>query len=253
EIAALTGLAKKNGLTLVFDAAHALGSSYHGKPIGSFGAAEVFSFHATKFVNTGEGGAITTNDDALAAKLRAERRFGFDNHEPTIDLGTNGKMAEICAAMGLTYLDSFDELRVANAATHAQYKTELSDIPGISLLPLDKTGACNHQYIVTTVDEALAGLSRDDLLRVLEAENILAKRYFYPGCHRIIAGKLPQNGNQLPVTERLTNSVLVLPGGASMKTGEIHRVCETIRLAASHGAEIHQVFTGSSSHKTVSK
>jgi dTDP-4-amino-4,6-dideoxygalactose transaminase len=239
DIAALSEIADRHGLALVFDAAHGLGSTYRGRPIGGFGVAEVFSFHATKFVNTGEGGAITTNDERLAARLRSERRFGFDSEEGPLDAGTNGKMAEICAAVGLTYLECFDQLIAANQATHRKYQDGLAGIPGVSILALDEGDRNNHQYVVTEIDESRAGLSRDELMRVLQADNILAKRYFYPGCHRTIPGRHGEAG-QLPVTEKLVGSVLVLPGGASISPDQVETVCETLRLAVENGDEIRQ-------------
>jgi dTDP-4-amino-4,6-dideoxygalactose transaminase len=91
---------------------------------------------------------------------------------------------------------------------------------------------------VTSVDEAQAGVTRDELIQILRAENILAKRYFYPGCRRLVPEADPGSSLPLPVTDRLLASVLVLPGGASMTSGDVQRVCEMIKLALSHSAEI---------------
>lgn len=239
DVARLQAIADRHGLALVFDAAHALGCSYQGRPVGGFGIAEVFSFHATKFVNTGEGGAITTNDDVFAGKLRAERRFGLENGDGVLDAGTNGKMAEICAAMGLTYLERFDELIAANESTHRHYESELTDIPGVLLLPAVRSEKSNYQYVVTMIDEYRAGISRDELMRVLHAENILAKRYFHPGCHRIVPGRNGDSG-ALPVTEKLVQTVLVLPGGASVRAEEVQGVCDTLRLAVRNAGEVRE-------------
>ena len=235
DIDALASIAKRHRLALLFDAAHAFGSSCGVRPIGGFGRAEVFSFHATKFVNTAEGGAITTNDDAFAARLRAVRDFGFDSNDQIVDVGTNGKMSEVCAAMGLTYLEALNELIAANQVTYRHYKAELAAIRGISLFPLETAGKSNYQYIVTVVDESITQISRDEILRVLQAENILAKRYFHPGCHRMMPGDAVQS---LPVTENLVRTVLVLPGGASIDSHEVHGVCETLALAVKHGSLI---------------
>jgi len=253
DIDALTAIAKRHRLALVFDSAHALGSSYRGRPIGGFGTAEVFSFHATKFVNTAEGGAITTDDDAVAARLRAARDFGFDADDRIVGVGTNGKMSEICAAMGLTYLESFDELIAANQATYAQYKADLADIKGISLLPLDTVEKCNYQYIVTVVDESITRISRDELLQVLQAENIFAKRYFYPGCHRMVptAPGGEDASERLSVTEKLARTVLVLPGGASIDNREVQGVCETLRFAVKYGTQIRNAFANCVGYKNV--
>src|SRR5688572_11324248 len=110
DIDGLTEIARHRKLKLLFDSAHAFGSSHRGRMIGSFGDAEVFSFHATKFLNSLEGGAVTTNDAELAQKLRLMRNFGFSTYDKTDSIGVNGKMNEISAAMGLTNLESMDEL-----------------------------------------------------------------------------------------------------------------------------------------------
>src|SRR3546814_14713893 len=101
--------------TTRFRSAHAFGSSYKGQSIGRFGACEVFSFHATKAFNTMEGGAVTTNDDELAEAMRLIRNFGFKGYDNVIHPGTNGKMIEVCAAMGLANLDGFDGVKIGRA------------------------------------------------------------------------------------------------------------------------------------------
>src|SRR4029079_16863711 len=109
NIARLVQIAQQHKLQIFFDTSHAFGWSYQGQMIGSFGNAEVFSFHATKFLNTFEGGAIVTNNDELAAKIRLMKNFGFSGYDNVIYIGTNGKMNEMCAAMGVTSLESLDE------------------------------------------------------------------------------------------------------------------------------------------------
>ena len=94
--------------------------------IGSFGDAEVFSFHATKFLNSGEGGAVATNDDALADRLRLMRNFGFAGYDQVVYVGTNGKMGELSAAMGLTSLDAIDEFIAENRRNHAAYFSRIT-------------------------------------------------------------------------------------------------------------------------------
>ncbi len=109
-VEALTEIAKRYNLSLFFDAAHAIGCTHRGRPIGSFGQAEVFSFHATKVVSSFEGGAICTNDSEIAEKLRLLRNFGFAGVDRVVSIGTNAKMNEICAAMGLTSLEALPEV-----------------------------------------------------------------------------------------------------------------------------------------------
>src|SRR3984957_10371338 len=141
DIDALETIARRRNLKLLFDAAHAFGCSYKGKAIGGFGHCEIFSFHATKFFNTFEGGAVVTNDDALAAKMRLMRNFGFSGYDNVIYVGTNGKMTEVCAAMGLTSLESVTEFMAINRRNHVAYTRGLSGIPGVSLMRYDETEA----------------------------------------------------------------------------------------------------------------
>lgn len=236
----LTEIAQRRGLKLMFDAAHAFGNSHDGRMIGNFGAAEVFSFHATKFFNTFEGGAVVTNDDDLATKIRLMTNFGFAGYDTVIYVGTNGKMSEVSAAMGLTGLESLDEFIVANRRNYAAYRAGLKDIPGIHLIAYDENEHNNYQYVIVEVDEATAGISRDDLVRVLHAENILARRYFYPGCHEMepYRSYFPHAGLLLPETKRLTQRVMSLPTGTAVGPEQIRIVCELIRLAVQHGDEV---------------
>lgn len=238
-VEALEDIATRRGVTLFFDAAHAFGCSHRGRMIGCFGSAEIFSFHATKFFNTLEGGAIATNDDALAERVRLMRNFGFLDYDQVVCLGTNGKMNEISAAMGLNLLDSLDELVDANRRNYRLYEEELSGCPGVQLLGYDERERCNFQYIVVEIDDATTGITRDDLGRVLWAEQILARRYFYPGCHRMepYATEASQAGQDLPVTERVVERVLALPTGTAIGPAEIRRVCAIIQLAVRHGPE----------------
>jgi len=113
---ALAKVASRHHLRLLYDASHAFGCSHQGRMIGGFGDAEVLSFHATKFVNTFEGGAIVTEDDELADKARLMSNFGFTGYDQVVHIGSNGKMSEVCAAMGLTSLESMQEFIEVNSA-----------------------------------------------------------------------------------------------------------------------------------------
>jgi len=124
--------------------------------IGCFGDAEVFSFHATKFLNSFEGGAVVTNDDDLAGRIRLMKNFGFSGYDNVIHVGINGKMSEISAAMGLTSLESLDEIIGTNLRNYACYREGLQGIPGIELVALDQNERNNYQYVVLEVDAAEA-------------------------------------------------------------------------------------------------
>ena len=241
----LTDVARRNNLKLMFDAAHAFGCSWNDQMVGSFGDAEVFSFHATKFFNTFEGGAVVTNDDELARRIRVMRNFGFAGYDEVVSLGTNGKMSEVSAAMGLTGLESLQQFIDANYRNHNQYREGLSGVKGVTLLEYDETQQNNYQYLVLLVDEDLTGLSRDQLMNLLWAENVRARRYFYPGCHRMqpYDTLYPDAVSRLPVTENVVQRVLLLPTGTTISTDEIARICQIMKFAVAHGAEINQLMS----------
>lgn len=240
EVLALTEIARKHSLKLLFDASHGLGCSHHGRMIGSFGNAEVFSFHATKFVNTLEGGAVVTNDDDLATRIRLMKNFGFVDYDKVIYIGTNGKMNEVSAAMGLTSLDSLDEFIEVNRRNYEHYRKELSDIPGIRMLTYDSAEQCNYQYIVSEIDQDITKVSRDKLIEVLWAENVVARRYFYPGCHNAepYRSYYPHAGLLLPVTREVGKRILLLPAGTAIGPEEISTICQILRIAIERGSEL---------------
>jgi dTDP-4-amino-4,6-dideoxygalactose transaminase len=246
---ALTQIARKHKLKLLFDAAHAMACSHGGRMIGNFGDAEVLSFHATKFLNTFEGGAILTNDDELNAKVRLMKNFGFAGYDNVIYLGTNGKMNEVSAAMGITGLESLDEFIAVNRRNYDCYRKELARIPGVDLMQYDGRERGNYQYVVAEVDAERAGISRDELVKVLHAENVLARRYFYPGCHRMepYRSLFPNAGVLLPNTERVASRVLVLPTGTSVGENEVRVISRIIRLATAAGNEVKSRLEAASS------
>lgn len=240
DVGALKDLACRHGLRLLFDAAHAFGSSRAGTMIGNFGDAEAFSFHATKVCNTFEGGAVATNDDATADAVRAMRNFGFFDQDDVRSIGTNGKMHEVSAAMGLASLDSLGAFVAHNRRNYDCYRDHLAGTPGLQLLTHDDGDAHNHHYIVVTVDPAAAGLTRDELLEVLQAERVLARRYFFPGCHRMepYRSRPAQDWVTLPVTEDLADRVLCLPTGTAVGPGEVAEICNLLRVAVDNAEEI---------------
>ena len=242
DIEALTRIANENQIKLMFDAAHAFGSSHNGQMIGGFGDLEVFSFHATKFFNSFEGGMVATNNDDLAESIRSMRNFGFAGMDNVTNVGTNGKMSEVSAAMGLTSLESMQEFIDINYRNYLAYKSALINIPGIRMVLYGEKERNNYQYIVIEIDQAEAGISRDLVLALLHAENIRARRYFYPGCHQMepYCSYFPNAGLLLPETEKLTMRVLQLPTGVAVEEEDISKISNLIRFVISNGKEIQQ-------------
>jgi len=229
-VAALQAIADEHGLQLMFDAAHAFDCSHRGRKIGGFGRCEVLSFHATKVFNTFEGGAVVTDDDELAEAMRLMRNFGFKGYDNVIHPGTNGKMPEINAAMGLVNLDALQQFVAANRRNHEAYAQALAGIDGVRLLRYAAADDPNYQYVVVEVDPA-SGLDRDGVVAALQAENILARKYFWPGCHRMRPYRdlNPHAGLLLQNTEEVAARVVVLPSGPVLPDGAVATIAAVFR------------------------
>lgn len=240
---AIESIARRRKLKVMYDAAHALGCTRQGQKVGGFGQCEVFSFHATKFINCFEGGAVVTNNDELAGKLRLMRNFGFSGYDTVIYPGTNGKMTEVCAAMGLTSLEAMEEIVAINRRNHECYRDGLQGLPGISLVRYDPGERNNHQYVVVEVDPGVAPLNRDELVAVLQAENVLARKYFWPGCHRMEPYKSfqPNASLLLPQTERVAARIIVLPTGQEVGPEVVARICGVIQSALQQAPEVRAI------------
>lgn len=239
---ALQQLATQHGLMLLYDASHAFSCSHQGKSIGGFGAAEVFSFHATKFAHSAEGGAIVTNDDELAERCRRLRSFGFTGLTEVSDVGTNGKMNELCAAVGLRSLLSLNELQGRNHENRGLYTGLLQRIRGLQLFGSDRAATGNSQYLVVSVEPDF-GLSRDELVQLLRADGITARAYFNPGCHRSqpYLQHAVHHPVALPVTEQLSETILQLPTNSNVSADDIHSVCEFLAFVQGNVADIRRL------------
>jgi dTDP-4-amino-4,6-dideoxyglucose len=230
----LQAIADAHGLRLFYDSAHAIGSSRNGRPVGNFGDAEVYSFHATKFINSFEGGAVVTDDDDLAARVRSMHNYGRGEGEYVSGIGTNAKMTEVAAAMGLTSLENMPYLIDVNRQRHERYAAGLAGIPGVHLREPAPGHDINYQYVVLEVDAGEAGLHRDDLVAALRADNVLARTHFHPGCHRTEPyvhdparfAPLP-----LPRTEHLSGRVVMLPTGTGITVEQAGEVADVVRRA----------------------
>lgn len=228
-VQALQAIADEHGLQLMFDAAHAFDCSLGGQNIGSFGRCEVLSFHATKVFNTFEGGAVVTEDDELAEAIRLMRNFGFSGYDNVIHPGTNGKMPEINAAMGLVNLEALPGFIDANRNNYDAYADALQGIDEVRLIRYDESNSPNYQYVVVEVDPAFEA-GRDGVVAALQAENILARKYFWPGCHRMQPYRdlFPHAGMVLPRTEEVAGTVVVLPNGGLMD-GAVETIVDVMR------------------------
>jgi dTDP-4-amino-4,6-dideoxygalactose transaminase len=240
--------AKRYDVPLLYDASHALGCRRGGTPIGNFGLAETVSFHATKFVNAAEGGAVLTNDSALAQQLRELRNFGFAGPGDVVRVGVNAKMSEISAAIGLTSLEFAPEIVAVNRTNDATYRLAIDRLPGLSTKSFNDGEPTNYQYVVMEVDSRQTGLTRDDIVAVLRAENVYARRYFYPGCHQLPTYRhLPHI--ELPHTEAILARVVTLPTGLAVDQTDILQIGCILELALSDPPRVQRAL--SSGHEAV--
>jgi dTDP-4-amino-4,6-dideoxygalactose transaminase len=232
-VAELEELANEYSVALYYDAAHAFGCKVGERSIGSFGRAEIFSFHTANVVSTGEGGCITTNDDALAAKFIAMRGDEMAATGVALQSAT-ARMSELQAAVGIMMLDDFEHHRRRNQDLHRHYQACLSGVAGIRILEPCGVTLSNFQSLTVVVDSSRFGLSRDQLLAVLRAENVLASKQFDPPAH-LLKGPASgaDDGERLKNTNAAALSTLQLPLGADVSSEDIEVICEIIRQA--HG------------------
>ncbi len=234
---ALEDLGRRKGLPVIYDGAHSLGTKLAGLGAGQFGTATILSFHATKIVNAFEGGAIVTDDPALAERLSLMRNFGFTGPDSVVTLGINAKMNEVSAAMGLNTLGKVGTAIAVNEDRLARYRDALDPLPHLHLMKDPPAGVRpNRHYLVAEVD-ASGPLDRNQLLAVLEAEGVLARRYFYPGCHRSAPYALERGRAPLPATEALCERIIQFPTGETVSHEDIDRIGELLQAAyAQHRA-----------------
>ena len=245
DIVGLSAVAERHVLQLLFDAAHGFGCSYRGRMLGGHGRAEAFSFHATKFFHTIEGGAVMTDDDDLAESVRHQRNFGFAGSLDSVMVGGNAKLNEICAAVGLSQLDGLDELAAINRRRHALYRHELQGISGLHVVDYPNEERSNYHFVPLEVDAEATGVGRDDLLAHLLGENVIARPYFSPPCHRASVYRDLRTGG-LEATEQLASRTLALPTGPAVSLQDVRTVCDLIRSAVSRARSTRRVHHGSS-------
>lgn len=229
DVAKIDEIAKKHKLKVIYDAAHTFGVEYNGKGIASFGDLSCFSFHATKVFNTAEGGGISVNNNDYLDKIRLLRRFGMKNEDEVTKIGTNAKMHEFSAAMGLCNLKYIDDNILKRQIITNQYKENLKDIKGLQFNPIQEGVKSNYAYFPVVFDETVLGFTRDDVLKNLASKNIIARKYFYPLTSEMECYSSFAKGNT-PIAKSISDRVLTLPIYPDLGIEVVDRVCEIIRL-----------------------
>jgi len=234
DVDGLTEIAGRHHLKLVYDSAHAFGSACQGRPVGSFGDAEVFSLSPTKLLVAGEGGLVATNDAVLAQRLRAARNYGdLGAYDPQL-LGLNARMPEFNAALAVAGLPFLD----AKVARHNQvarhYTALLADTPGLGFQAVLQGNLSTYKDYSVLVYEDQFGMSRDELAEALRAENIETKKYFYPPLHKqaLFRPVYEENPSPLQNTEFISDRVLSFPIYESLPDDTISKVAFAVRRLA---------------------
>lgn len=218
------------GLKLIYDAAHAFGVEYKGGSILNYGDLSILSFHATKVFNTFEGGAIISHDSATKKRIDYLKNFGFAGETTIMAPGINSKMNEVQAAMGLLQLKSLSENIKKRELVTNKYRELLKDVLGISVMPEPTDTKSNYSYFPIFIDEKKYGMSRDNLYDKLKDNNIYSRRYFYPLISEfsMYKGLESANPSNLPIAEKMANSVICLPIYSELDLETVEKICSII-------------------------
>lgn len=225
-------IAKKYNLKVIYDAAHAFGVRYKGKGIASYGDVSCFSFHATKVYHTIEGGAVCFKNDeegqTFGLNIYRLKNFGIRGPETVDAVGTNAKMNEFCASMGICNLRHVDEEIAKRKKVTAVYRRFLEDVPGIQLNSLQADVISNNSYFPVIFDKQIFGADRNMVAERLAADHIYARKYFYPLTTAFDAFQGQYDPRKTPVALRISENVLTLPLYAELPLTEAERIARLV-------------------------
>ena len=230
NVNAIQKLADKYGLKVIYDAAHAFGVEYEGRGIGDFGDVSMFSFHATKVFHTIEGGCLTFRDETLAKKIALQRNFGV-NGEGLDCFGSNAKMNEFQAAMGICNLRHIDGEIASRKAVYERYEQNLAGVAGIKTLSFCEGIKQNYAYYPVLIDEGTFGVNRDELCKKLSEQGINARKYFYP-----LVSENKEFGKDMtactPRAKEYSRNILCLPMFAHLDLKEVDTICRIVKASS---------------------
>lgn len=221
-------IANKYGLKVIYDAAHTFGVRYKGKGIATYGDASCFSFHATKVYNTIEGGAVCFQEPELGQKLCRLRDFGIRDAEVVDGIGSNAKMNEFAAAMGLCNLRHVDAEIDKRARIVKRYRERLDGVDGIQLSPIQNDVKPNYAYFPVIFNERTFGASRNEVANALNLQGINARKYFYPITNSFECFHGKYDTSKTPVALNISLRVLTLPLYADLSLEEVDSICDII-------------------------
>ncbi|WP_320646105.1 DegT/DnrJ/EryC1/StrS family aminotransferase [Synergistes jonesii] len=226
DVDKIDAIAKKHSLKVIYDAAHVFGVKINGRPIAAYGDMSMFSFHATKVFHTVEGGGVAFREEKYRSIFAMLRQFGQSSEEYVPMVGTNAKMTEIHAAMGLCNLRHIDEEIAKRGKAVKAYRELLSNVKGIRI-SLPRQGIKeNYAYFPVVFDGYK--YSRDEVFERLRNSNIFARKYFYPTTNTFAAYKDKFRAEETPTAQYIADRVLTLPLYADLKTEDVERICSLI-------------------------
>jgi dTDP-4-amino-4,6-dideoxygalactose transaminase len=225
----LADIARRHNLKLIYDAAHAFGVEVDGKSIAHYGDMSMFSFHATKLYHSMEGGMLTFQDPGLKQTLDYLKNFGFKNEVEVVMPGTNAKMTEMQALMGVLVLKHMDEIVEKRRAIDTIYRERLADVPGIRISPPQPPNVrYTYGYVPVEVDKAEFGISRDGLYEGLKKLNIHTRRYFYPLVSSFACYQNVQTRDPLTVAKGVAERILCLPTYYGLEGADVRLICDAV-------------------------
>jgi dTDP-4-amino-4,6-dideoxygalactose transaminase len=247
DIDALQSLTKAHNISLYFDSIHAFGSQHNGVPIGNFGDMEIFSFLSHHLIGGVGGGFISTNNDLLAARLRNIRSSYGSGPPIAVTKTSNGRMSEAQAAIALLSLEDYPSTQEKNKQFFELYKTHIDQISGMRLLEPALVDNCNYRYVCCEIDAHQFGLTRNNLIDILKAENLHVQHYFGSdptACNRYTE-KFSENANVLfPNAEKIDISSVQFPIGPNISEQVIERIGKLVKAVHIHASDIRSRIGG---------
>lgn len=228
DVEEIERIAKKHNLKVIYDAAHTFGVKINGRGIGSFGDVSCFSLHATKVFNSIEGGALCFADEEFGKEIVRIKNFGINDEGDIPSIGTNAKMNEFCAAMGLCNLRHVDDDIAGRKIAVERYRERLGGIEGLQLNPVQEGVTQNYAYFPVFFDPEVFGENRDVVRRCLIRNDINARRYFYPLTSSFECYNGKYDPDKTPVAKRLSEQVLCLPLYSELTAEQVDRICDVV-------------------------
>ena len=228
DVDAINDIAKKHDLKVIYDAAHAFGVTCKGIDIAKYGDCSMFSFHATKVFNTIEGGCLVFADSSLSENIAMYRNFGLNPSTGDIDIcGSNAKMNEFQAAMGVCNLRHLDSEIAKRKIVSDKYDELLSSVDGLSIMSAQSDVERNYAYYPIVIDEQVYPLDRELLIKLLNENDVFPRKYFYPALNDTKAYKGLYKGIT-PNSSQISERVICLPMYADLDLSSVEKICSII-------------------------